>query len=105
MVVHYLNVGRVSLVPFEADSILLVDPNAVLPESVASQCFQVVAARRRQIVQPPRCVQSFQFPPRRALDMPQCGYVMLFEKSLCAGIAKALDHADRLARFAVTVKQ
>jgi hypothetical protein len=92
MVVDYLNVCRVSPMPYKTDSILLVDSNAVLSETVALQSLKIVAARSRKIAQLPCRVQCFQFPSRGALDMPQRRHVFPFEESFCAGIAKALDH-------------
>ena len=87
-----LDIERVSLLPYEADAILVIDSNAVLSETIAFQSFQFVTARCRKVAQPPRRVQCFQFPPRWPLDMPQCPYIVLFEQSFCTEIAKALDH-------------
>jgi hypothetical protein len=81
--------------PNKTDSILLVDSNAMLPEPGSLQSFQIVTSRSRKISQLARRVQRFQFSPRRALDMSQCWYVLLLEKSFCAGIAKALDHVGK----------
>jgi len=49
MVVDYFDLGRVSILPYETDSILVVDSNAVLSESVALQSFQIVASCSREI--------------------------------------------------------
>jgi hypothetical protein len=61
MVVDYLNVCRVSPMPYKTDSILLVDSNAVLSETVALQSLKIVAVRSRKIAQLPCRVQCFQF--------------------------------------------
>jgi len=49
MIVDYFHVGRIAVLPYEADSILVVDSNAVLSDAVALQSFQVVAARSREV--------------------------------------------------------
>jgi len=49
MIVDYFDVGRISGLPYEADSILVVDSNAVLSQTVALQRFQIVAACSREI--------------------------------------------------------
>ncbi len=105
MIIDYLYLRRVSLLPYEANSILVVDSNAVLPQTVAFEGFQMVASCCREIAQLPRRVQRFQFPPRRPLDMPECRYILLLEKSFGAGVAKALDHGRSINRDALTVKQ
>jgi hypothetical protein len=105
VIIDYLYVRRVSLPPYETDSVLVVDPNAVLPQTVAFQGFQIVASCNREIAQLSRRVQCFQFPPRRALDVPQCWYILLPEKSFGASVAKALDHEKIIARPTLTVKQ
>ena len=78
--------------PHEADSILVVDSNAVLAETFALQSFQIVTSCSRKIAELPCCIQRFQFPPRGSLYMPQRWYILLLEKSFGVGIAKALDH-------------
>ncbi|MGC1400545.1 MAG: hypothetical protein WA827_18490, partial [Candidatus Binatus sp.] len=92
VVIDYLDVCRVALLPHETDSILFIDSNAVLPDTATLQGFQMIASRSREIPELERRIQRFQFPPRRSLDMPQRRHVPLIEQSLCAGVAKALDH-------------
>ena len=49
MIVDYFDLGRISVSPDEANSILVVDSNAVLSETVALQSFQIVASCSREI--------------------------------------------------------
>jgi hypothetical protein len=95
MVINYLDVRRVSLVPSKTDSILVVDSNAMLSDTRSLQSFQIVTPRSRKISQLARRVQRFQLSPRRTFDMSQRWYILLFEKSFCAGIAKAFDHGEQ----------
>jgi hypothetical protein len=81
--------------PGETNSTLVVDSNAMLSETRSLQSFQIVTPRSRKISQLARRVQRFQLSPRRALDMSQRWYILLFEESFCAGIAKALGHGDQ----------
>jgi hypothetical protein len=50
MVIDNLNVPGVSIGPFETDSPLAVDSNAVLSQAVALQRFQPITADGRQIL-------------------------------------------------------
>lgn len=51
MVIHYLDLSRPGIYPNEADTPLVVDPDAVLANPVALQRFQAVARRRTQVSQ------------------------------------------------------
>ena len=51
MVIHNFNVVRVFALPAEANPILIVDPDAVLPGTVAFEGFQAVAGRQLQVAQ------------------------------------------------------
>lgn len=42
MIIDYLDVERVSVLPYEADSVLVIDSNTVLPQTIAFQSFQIV---------------------------------------------------------------
>ena len=42
MIVDYFDLRRIAILPDEANSILVVDSNAVLSETVALQSFQIV---------------------------------------------------------------
>jgi len=54
MVVHDLNVFRSAWRPPEADTELLVDPDAVLANTVAPKCLQAVAGGDPEILQAAR---------------------------------------------------
>lgn len=44
MIVYYLDVECISLLPHEADSVLVIDSNALLSQTIAFQCFEIVTA-------------------------------------------------------------
>ena len=68
MVIHDCNSVRVAVLPYEANSPLLIDADAVLALPIAFQFFQVVARRHLQIGQRSRPVQVFELPPGRAVQ-------------------------------------
>ncbi|MGA6973820.1 MAG: hypothetical protein WBY93_19490 [Candidatus Binatus sp.] len=92
MIVDNLDFRGISLLPYKTDSVLIVDSNAVLPEAIALQSLQVVAASGCKVAELAGRVQCFQLSPCRAFDMPESWYILLFEESFGVGIAKALDH-------------
>ena len=49
VVIGDLNVEGVSILPAEANAVLVVDPNAVLPFAIARQGFELVAGDRGQV--------------------------------------------------------
>ena len=51
MVVHNLDVAGQPVMPLEADTPLVVDPNAMLPHAVALKSFEPVATNGSQVVQ------------------------------------------------------
>ena len=57
MIVYDLNIVSVSLVPAEADTPLVIDPNAVLSLPVSSQFLKAISWRDKKIVQLLRRIQ------------------------------------------------
>jgi len=57
MIVDDLNFIRTSIRPSETDAVLLIDPDAVLPFSVASQLLESIARRYRHVSQLRRRIQ------------------------------------------------
>jgi hypothetical protein len=49
VVIGDLNVEGVPILPAEANAVLVVDPNAVLPFAIARQGFELVAGDRGQV--------------------------------------------------------
>jgi hypothetical protein len=68
MVINNFHFVKLSISPYEADAILLVDPNAVLSFSAATQKLKVISRRHAQIVQIRRVVQVLQLSQGNALD-------------------------------------
>ncbi|SRR6266571_9573729 len=69
MIIYYFNFVRISVHPFETDSPLLVDADAVLSLPVAFQRFQPVSRWNPQIFEANRRVQELQFMKRLLLNV------------------------------------
>jgi hypothetical protein len=57
VVVHNLDLLHFAVLPHEADPILVVDPDAVLPPSIAAKCLKVISRKRTQVVESLGCVK------------------------------------------------
>ena len=51
MVVNYFDSGRARLCPYETDSILVVDANAVLPQSVCGKGLKPISRWNAKVLQ------------------------------------------------------
>jgi hypothetical protein len=71
VIVHYLNLVRISISKLEADTELIVDPDAVLVRPIANQRLQPIARRHSQGLKTPRCIKHEQLSPCHALDLPK----------------------------------
>jgi len=60
MIVNEFDAFR-AIVPDKTEAPLIVDTDAVLPFSIASQGFQTIARRTSQIVKPSRRVHHIEF--------------------------------------------
>jgi hypothetical protein len=93
MRVNNLYIVEFSTFPHEADAVLIVDSNAVLPLSVAAQRFKVVSWRYSQIVQVHCVVQVLQFPQGHALNLRRKTPALArLVKPLCIRVLKVRYH-------------
>src|SRR5580704_4188139 len=63
VIIRNFHVVSVVTAPVKADSILIVDPNAVLALAITAQFFQPVSRRASQVVEIKRSVENCQFSP------------------------------------------
>jgi hypothetical protein len=105
VIVHDFHVVSVTLSPHEAETPLLVDPNAVLPLSAAMQCFQAIAGRSCQIAQFGGAVQLPEFSPCDALDSLKAAARLPTLKSPSFSATERLDHDSIVYRSAFNVKR
>lgn len=91
--------------PLEADSPLVIDPDAVLPLPVALQSFKPVSGQDRKILNSDRCVELIQFhlrlpqKPRKRLG------ILAFGELARRLASNAHDHATKVARIRRYVKR
>ncbi len=69
MVIDNLHFVGFAVAPHEADPPLLIDPNAVLPCSVASKLLKLVPWEHREMIQPTGSIQHLQFSQRTVMDL------------------------------------
>jgi hypothetical protein len=100
VVIDYFNVERVALLEAEADSPLIVDPDAPLTFSVMLQSFQPVRGREAQIIQRCRRIELRQ-PHRRSLSdlRRQSPGLSRREESLRLGGSERTDHGLQCKLF------
>jgi len=65
MIVHNLNFNGIRVNPTEADAPLVVDPDAVLPFPITTECLQTVARDRPRVQQGRRRMNLVELPFRR----------------------------------------
>lgn len=67
VVVNYLDLCRVSILPFKADPPLIVDPDTVLSRAVNFKLLKSIPGWNSQVVKRPNSVQIRKFPARDVL--------------------------------------
>ena len=101
MVVSHFYVGWTAVRPSEANTVLIVDTNAVLPLPVTAQWLQAITrwnaevGDRRCTVQEKKLPRS-DAPQLRGERLPGGLGVVAIEEVLGANIMKAANHADSL---------
>ena len=98
MIVDDLNVGGTAWGPREANAVLVVDTDAVLPRAFASKRLQAVAGKRSEIGQALRNFQAIQ--PRLRLPRETGKLPDMFPSGEALGspVAVADDHIEKTTR-------
>ena len=104
MIVSYLDFDGTGIAPDEADTIPVVDTNAVLPATVSGQSLEPIAGRYAEIIQGRGGVELVQLPPSHTQDIrgtdPSCpSSVTPVEDVLSATILERNDHNNMIARY------
>ena len=71
MIIDDLRVVSISVMPDKADAKLIVDPNAVLPQSISGEGLEPVAWERRQVAQLARGMKLLQFSMGDSSHLPE----------------------------------
>ena len=91
MIIDDLDALRRAFAPDEAESPLIVDPDAVLTGSVSAEHFHVIA-RKRKISQASGPVHLVQFAARGPLDGLKSLRELVMEQPLDFGVPKRTNH-------------
>jgi len=91
VVVHNFHVVGVSFVPTKADAILVVNPDAVLPDPIL-QSFKPVPWACKKVGQPRRGIQGVQPAPRGGLNIHKADYSFSAKQLFGIGTAERLNH-------------
>ena len=101
MIIDDLNFVSIPVAPNEAKTPLIVNPDTVLPLSLAAQGFQAVARRRCQIAQLRGAIQLPKLAPRDPLDSLKAAARLPAVKSPGFRAAERLDHGLNCMLFGV----
>src|ERR1700732_3287482 len=104
MIIHDLHVVGVAISPNQADPPFFIDADRMLPLSIASQSFQLIARRGSQNSQRRCSMQLQQFSKRHPLEGMKALAVLIPKKRFSVRGAKALDHLPIVTRIALYVK-
>src|SRR5664279_4463625 len=105
MIIHDLDRVGVTVLPLETDTPAIVDPDTVLPQSVADQELEMVSRNRCEIGQRSRSVHMIQLPLchvlktsvlSRLFSMKQLGRVLR---------PKRADHFSMICRLTLNGKR
>ena len=99
MVVDNFDIQRRAVAPFEADSTLIVDPDAVLTGTPSFQGLEPIAWDLPQVSQLLRGIEHFQLSSRHPVNGPETPARLVVEQPLGILVAKAPDHAAIIMPF------
>jgi hypothetical protein len=105
MIVDDFHIVGKAIGPAEANSPLIVDPDAELSLAIAAQRFESVSRRHAQFVECVCCVQHLQLSARNPFDTGESPDEIVIEKLFCIATGEAPDHEKRLFRQEHSVKQ
>lgn len=92
MIINNLNIICVAVSPSEADTPLVIDPDTVLPFSLAAQALKLVPRRNEQVLKCFGAMQEIQLPPGYPLECLVPPYKTVIEKRLGVFIVEGLYH-------------
>jgi len=100
VIVHNLDLVRVSVLPSKADAPLVVDANAVLTLSVAVQRFEPIARRDSQVLNSACSMQIKKLPPCLSLDRAKPRNEFILEDPRRVAVFERSDHVRSILRIA-----
>ncbi len=100
VVVHDLDVLCFTVLPHEADPILVIDPDAVLPPPITAKGLEVIARKRAQVVESLGGVQLRQLALSDPGNVSEPTRRVPLEQRLGVSVPEGPDHLLRLLRMA-----
>jgi len=94
VIVEKLYVCRTCIGPCEAQSVLVVDADAVLTRTIGAQWFQAVGRWNAQVFQPDGRIQHGELPYRNPLDILKPSYAPTHEQTLGSNASERHDGHD-----------
>ena len=95
MVVDKFDTFCTSISPDEADAPLRIDPDTVLPATIADQPLQPITRRDPEVLDILRRMDQFEFPQRRSLHDPINTFdVLLMPNALGVLTPERSDHSS-----------
>src|ERR1700691_2053582 len=104
VIVAYLHVPRIALMPAEADPVLIVDANAVLAFTVATQLLEAIAEGVSEVFHCGGKVDFLQLPDGDAADIAKPPASSSEPNLFCFFVGKGADHLFSVARLTLSVK-
>ena len=92
MIIHDLNIERITLNPGKADPPLIIDTNTVLPLPISLQSFQTISRRNPQITERWGEVENQKLPSRNSFYATKLRYVLIVKQRFRLFGAKGADH-------------
>jgi hypothetical protein len=93
MRIHDLDLFRMTLPPYKADSPLVIDPQAMLSLAIPFQGFEPIGRGKTQILQVNSGVERVQSHERSLLNVVrELPHELAFEDFFCISIAKRPNH-------------
>jgi hypothetical protein len=92
MIIDDFNELGAAAVPLEADTLLIVDPDAVLTATIALQRFEPIARRSAKIAQLARGVEHVKLAARHACNCSKPRHGVAAKKCFRAPISERPDH-------------
>ena len=106
MVVDDFDTVRFTLCPAEADTKLVVDPDAVLTFTQADELFEAVAWRSTEVIKPDRGVKLPEFSERDSLYIaPKPPHGKTLKKALSVLIGEAPDHRPIITQRVISINR
>lgn len=103
MIVHDFDLLGAGRRPEKADSILIVDPDAVLTGTVTPECFEAIAWWDAEVLQPPRDFELAQLASRRRLDAHEAPDSLALGQGLRLGVPERDNHTIIVTRHVTII--